>query len=261
MSHTESELTVGDCKIRYLTGGMGDPLLLLHHDTGSRGWGALHEQLSERFTVRAPDMPGYGGSDRLPWARTIRDLASVMQAFLDELDLPSTAAVGLGFGGWVAAEIAVQNHGRFDQMILSSPMGVRPRHGRGQISDQMLLGFDDYITDSFASSEARERIIGAESTREDRRGWNQARVTTARLAWKPYMWSYTLPHLLPLVKTPTAVLHGAANRIVPLDCSEQYAESIPRAELRVVDGVGHFIDLEQPGEIVAAVAEAAQVGT
>lgn len=253
MSHQAGERQVLGARIAFLEGGSGAPLLLIHHDTGSRGWGDLHERLSNQHRVIAPDLPGYGESELMPWARSVGDFASVMHGFLDELGIDSCTLVGLGFGGWVAAEMAVQDRSRADRLVLAAPMGVRPRHGSGQIADQMLLGFDDYITDSFSTKAAREQLIGGESTREDRRAWNVARVTTARVAWKPYMWSRTLVHLLPLISAPTVVLHGEQDHIVPIDCSEQYVHRIPNAELRKVAGAGHFISLEAPDEIVAAV--------
>lgn len=259
MSHESGERQVVGSRIAFLEGGSGAPLLVLHHDTGGRGWSELHERLSKQFRVIAPDLPGYGESEMLPWARGVNDFASVMLGFLDELGIESCSVLGLGFGGWVGAEMAVQDRSRVERLTITSPMGVRPRHGRGQIADQMLLGFDDYITDSFSTKAARERLIGGESTREERRAWNIARVSTARVAWKPYMWSRTLVHLLPLIQASTVVLHGDEDHIVPLDCSEQYAERIPGAQLRRVAGAGHFIDLEAPDEVVAAVNAGAGV--
>ena len=46
---------------------------------------------------------------------------------------------------------------------------------------------------------------------------------TFRIAWKPYMYSQTLPHLLGGVRAPALVVWGDEDRIVPRSCGERYA--------------------------------------
>ncbi len=252
--------------IRHLKDGSGPTVIVLHHETGSWGveaWGApqrdvrewttFHEKLAQQFTVYAPEMPGWGGSDRLPWARNVRDIAEFMLGYCDEIGVSSAALVGLGFGGWIAAEMAAMSGARFPQLTLAAPMGIRPR--QGEIMDQILMSFDDFMTCGFASQESREALIGGESRQEQRREWARSRESMARVAWKPYMWSAGLPNLLPLVKSSTVILHGAEDNVVPQDVSQQFKELMPKAYLEILPGVGHFIDLEAPDKLVAAVAD------
>ncbi len=83
--------------------------------------------------------------------------------------------------------------------------------------------------------------------------WDVNREMTFRIAWKPYMYNPTLPHLLGGVAAPALVVWGREDRIVPLECGERYAKAMPRARLAVVDGAGHFVDLEKPVELAKLV--------
>jgi len=57
-----------------------------------------------------------------------------------------------------------------------------------------------------------------------------------------------LPHFLPRVKTPTLVVWGRQDGIVPLVCGEQYARLMPRARLAVLESCGHLPPVEKPAE-------------
>ena len=81
---SESSLEVAGGQVELLTGGSGEPLIILHHDIGNPGWLPFYEALAQQFTVYVPSHPGYGKSDRLDWMRNVRDLAIVHQWLLKE---------------------------------------------------------------------------------------------------------------------------------------------------------------------------------
>ena len=70
--------------------------------------------------------------------------------------------------------------------------------------------------------------------------WDIAREMCFRIAWKPYMYSQTLPHLLGGVRTPALVVWGDDDRIVPLSAAEVYAKSLPHATLSDHPGLRPF---------------------
>jgi pimeloyl-ACP methyl ester carboxylesterase len=74
-----------------------------------------------------------------------------------------------------------------------------------------------------------------------------------RIAWKPYMYSQTLPHLLGGVRTPALVVWGSEDRIVPRSYGERYARALPHARLEIVEGAGHCVDMERPAELSALI--------
>jgi pimeloyl-ACP methyl ester carboxylesterase len=76
-----------------------------------------------------------------------------------------------------------------------------------------------------------------------------------RIAWKPYMYSQTLPHLLGAVRVPSLVVWGNDDKIVPPSAGERYRDLLPQARLEMVPSCGHYVDMEQP-EALAALVDA-----
>jgi pimeloyl-ACP methyl ester carboxylesterase len=253
----ERTTTVAGLRLQYLEGGSGPPLVVLHHDIGSQGWTPFHAALAANFRVLAPELPGYGRSDRPAYARHPRDLAMLVGLWMDQLDLDGITLVGLGFGGWLAAELAVMQQRRLQRLVLVGAMGIKP--SEGEIVDQMLIDLPEYVEAGCADHEAFVRLFGEDVSREQTLVWDYAREMTARIAWKPYMFSHQLPHLLGGVQTPTLVVWGARNRVVPQVCGEAYARALPNAHLTLVEDAGLWVDLEQPAELARLIREHAGV--
>ena len=62
-----------------------------------------------------------------------------------------------------------------------------------------------------------------------------------------------LPHLLGSVTTPTLVVWGKDDRIVPLECGERYVKALRNATLEIIDGAGHFEEIEKPDALARLV--------
>ena len=244
---TEQLVEVAGVQLHLLRGGAGDPLLVLPHEIGSPGWLPFHQQLGQRFEVVAPSHPGYDRSARPEWMRSVRDVAVVYQWLLSDLKLDGVTVVGLGFGGWIAAEMATMAPQSLKRLILVSAMGIQPEDG--EILDQALLNYIDYARAGFADQGAFDRVYGAEPSTDQLETWDRNREMSFRIAWKPYMYSPTLPHLLGGVKTPTLVVWGSEDRIVPRSCGERYARALPNARLEIVQGAGHCVEMERPSEL------------
>ncbi len=241
--HEETiELPTG--RVRLDRVGSGDALVVLHQDIGNPGRLWLYEELARQFTVYVPDLPGYGGSDRLDWARHPRDLAIVLNVLLDRLNLTSVTLLGLGFGGWLAAEMATMNSRRLKRLVLVGAAGIRPKEGF--ILDQILTGHLQYAQAGFHDPANFERQFGTEPAAEQLKTWDFNREVIARIAWKPYMFSLPLRPLLGCVEVPTTVVWGRHDRVVPLECGEAYTRAIPHATLKVVEDAGHFVEMERP---------------
>src|SRR4051794_26760171 len=74
--------------------GKGAPLVWFHHSFGSPGWGPAQAQLAADHRVIVPDLPGFGASGRLDWARDPRDLGIALGLWLDLLDAGPVVGVG-----------------------------------------------------------------------------------------------------------------------------------------------------------------------
>jgi pimeloyl-ACP methyl ester carboxylesterase len=161
--------------------------------------------------------------------------------------------VGTGFGGWVAAEMAAAHQARCRTLTLVGAAGMRPP--AGFIHDPMMESWEDYVRRGFSSDAAFESFFGASPDPILVDLWDRSREATARVTWKPWMWSLQLPQLLRAVATPTLLVWGGDDRIVPVACAERYHEALARSSVEVIPGAGHLVDIEHP-DLVAGLVEA-----
>ena len=254
----ESEtVTIAGTALHVTRAGAGAPVLVLHHDIGAPERLAFYDALARHFTVIVPSHPGYDRSQRPDWIRSVRDVAVMHQWLLADSEATREAGtvslVGLGFGGWIAAEMATMAPRAFRRLVLVGAMGIKPE--RGEIADQALVSYIDYVRRGFADQAAFDRLFGADPPTKLLEQWDLNREMTFRIAWKPYMYNPTLPHLLGGVATPAMVVWGRDDRIVPLECGERYAKSLPQARLEIVDGAGHFVEMEKPDVLAALITQ------
>jgi len=248
---TSETIPIAGVALRLRRAGTGPSVLLLHHDIGTRSRLPFHDTLAGRFTVLAPSHPGYDGSERPEWLRSPRDIAVVYQRLLAHLGLGDVSLIGLGFGGWIAAEMATMAPRAFRRLVLVGAMGIKPE--RSEIADQALLSYIDYVRRGFADQSAFDRLFGADPPTSQLEQWDLNREMTFRIAWKPYMYNPTLPHLLGGLATPSLIVWGRDDRIVPLECGERYAKALGRARLEIVEGAGHLVEMEKPREVATLV--------
>jgi pimeloyl-ACP methyl ester carboxylesterase len=249
---TERSVEVAGVKLHLAQAGSGRPVLVLHHDIGTPQQLEFYDALVERFAVLVPHHPGYGGSERPQWLRSVRDVAVIYQWLIGDLGIERPSLVGLGFGGWIAAEMATMAPTDFHRLVLVGAMGVKPPEG--DIFDQAIVSYIDYARAGFHDPAAFARIYGEVST-DQLVEWDICREMCFRIAWKPYMYSQTLPHLLGGVKAPALVVWGDNDRIVPRSAGELYAAALPHARFEVVPGCGHCVEMEQPGALTRLVAQ------
>jgi pimeloyl-ACP methyl ester carboxylesterase len=231
--------------------GQGAPLLWLH---GGQGFNPNQEFIGLFAAQRrliVPSHPGFGRSELPDWIDSVDDIAHIHLELLDRLGIDKIDVVGCSLGGWIAAEMATMTPRAFRRLVLVGAMGIKPE--RGEIADQALVSYLDYVQAGFAERSAFERVYGAQPPTPMLEQWDLNREMTFRIAWKPYMYNPTLPHLLGGVATPALIVWGRDDRIVPLECGERYAKSLPHARLAIVEGAGHFVDMEQPDELAQLV--------
>jgi pimeloyl-ACP methyl ester carboxylesterase len=252
---TTETLSTAGTTVRLSSAGSGAPLVILQHDTGTPDGLPIYDALARDFTVLRPAHPGYDGSERPAWMRSVRDVAVVYQALIAQHAATrgrrDVTVLGLGFGGWIAAEMATMAPAALHRLVLVGAMGIKPE--QGEILDQALLSYIDYVQRGFADARVYDRIFGAETPTATLEQWDLNREMTFRIAWKPYMYNPSLPHLLGGVTTPTLVVWGREDRVVPLECGERYAKALGQARLSIVEGAGHYVEMEKPEELARLV--------
>ena len=246
---TNTELDLPTGKVSYLEGGTGPSMICLHHSWGNPGELELHQQLSTDFHVLVPDMPGWGGSERPLWARTVRDIAILVAQFAHQVANSPFHLVGFGFGGYVAAEIASMSESSLASLALIGAAGLQPREG--EIMDQMMYSHRQYIEESFRDRESYVSHFGEEPAQDMRDLWDHSREMSARVTWKPYMFNRRLLELLKNVKVPTALIRGEHDKVIPEDVTAQYQSSLVNSEISVIANAGHVVEIESPSEVSA----------
>jgi pimeloyl-ACP methyl ester carboxylesterase len=254
MSTTSRVAEFADLAIHLTESGAGPTLVVLHHSTGPL-WAPFHARLSTSFHVLAPEMPGYGLSTRPVTARHPVHLATLLNQMFTSLELDQIDLVGLGLGGWVAAELAAMDQRRLRTLTLVGAAGIRPREGL--IHDPMAESWTAYARQCFRDPDHFNAVFGEDPPQEVIDVWDNSREMTARVTWKPWMWSLQLPALLKGVSTPALVIWGGADQVVPVDTGRQYAEALGASRLEIIEDAGHAVELEEPervAELITAFA-------
>jgi pimeloyl-ACP methyl ester carboxylesterase len=253
----EQFLDAAGLRIQLRRGGAGAPLLILHGELGVPGWLRAYAELAQHFTVYVPSLPGFGQSARPDWIVSVRDLAAWVTWFVRDLGLSQPLSViGFSLGGWVAAEIATLNASLFTKMVLVGAAGLQPEEGH--IWDYFMHSSREAFAQAFfdpAQAPEYARYYGEALTPDDETQVERNREMAARLVWKPYMRSHTLPALLQGIATPTLVVWGREDAIIPLNVCQRYARSIPGATAKVLDRCGHMPEMERPDSFVQLVLD------
>jgi len=240
---TDSSAQVAGVRLNYSRAGKGSPVLVLTHDTGSVDRLPFYDALAATNDTLVVHHPGFGKSERPEWMRHPRDAAAMYRWLMADLGVSSASLVGLGFGGWVAAEMASQGPTDFSRLVLVGAMGIKPPEG--DIMDQALVSYIDYAKAGFHDEAAFKSVYGDIST-DQLEIWDICREMSFRIAWKPYMYNQMLPHLLGGVRAPALVVHGEHDAIVPVSAANAYVKVLRDARKEIVAGAGHCVDMEKP---------------
>jgi pimeloyl-ACP methyl ester carboxylesterase len=254
---SEQRIRVGDCELAAIRGGAGRPLLILHEELGYPGWLRWQSELARERSLLIPMHPGFGRTARLDWVTSVRDLAAFYGRLLREQKLVPLDVIGFSLGGWIAAEMAVDNPAQFRRMVLVAPVGIRPP--QGEIFDLYNVTVNSYLRTSVrdcAATPEFDRLFADMEPLQQMEAWEDARIQTARVAWRPYMYNPSLPHLLGGVSAlPTALIWGSEDRVVPVSAARAYQGAIAGSHLALIAGAGHRPEIEKPDEFVRQVRE------
>ncbi len=246
-------ISVAGIDLEVLRRGAGHPLLLLHGFQHIDPRLPVVDLLAREAEVIAPSHPGFGRSPRPADFGTVYDLVHLYLGLLEALPRGPLTLMGLSFGGWLAAEVAVKAGRRIDKLILVDALGIK-------VSDRetpdILDVFNSHPQDVIARSwhdparfapdydamEDEELVIRA-------RNWE----ALARYGFHPYMHNPQLKRWLPSIKARTLVLWGGSDGVVTPAYGEAFARLIPGARFETIDDAGHHPEIEQPKAFAAHV--------
>jgi pimeloyl-ACP methyl ester carboxylesterase len=248
-------LVVEGTRIDLIERGKGRPVLFLHAENGIEPAHAAIDELAKSARVVAPTHPGFGRSELPKGMHTVDDLSYFYLDLLDQLDLRDLTLVGVAFGAWIAAEIAVKSPGRLARLVMANAVGVKlgDRETR-DIADIFALTEPEYLEIAYCDPNAGRRdyksLPPAEVVAAAR-----AREATARFAWSPYFHNPRLKSRLHRIRIPALFLWGAHDRMVGEPYGRAYCGLIPGARFETIERAGHFPHQEQPLEFASKVVE------
>jgi pimeloyl-ACP methyl ester carboxylesterase len=252
----------------YDTGGAKTPMLLVHGlGDDADTWHSLIPLLKDRYRVIAPDLPGYGRSDKDKRKYGMPLFTSTLLELMDVLSLPPVVLVGHSMGAMIAQALTLQHPEKVERLVLVSG-SLAPTGSRIDASLLLFLipGVGEWMYNRLRKSPQAayatltayynhlETLPQAERDflyqRVNQRVWSDgqrdAYLSTLRslAAWLPAQ-QKTLPARLSAWKTPLRVVWGENDRINPAANAHALIQLLPSARLVIVPGAGHNIQQEQ----------------
>jgi len=253
-------------KTNYHDLGSGFPVLMLHGSgpgvSAWANWRLVMPQLAERARVIAPDMAGFGYTERRPDLRYDMD-TWVAQAvgMLDALGIERADLVGNSFGGGLALQVAIRHPHRIRRLVLMGSVGVRfditpaldAVWGYTPSIETMRGLLDLFAYDRSLANDELAKLRYEASIRPGFQESFAAMFPAPRQRWVDAMASNVedikaLPH-------ETLVIHGREDQVIPLDTSLTLAQWIPNAQLHVYGKCGHWTQIEHAARFARLVGD------
>ena len=252
----DGRIAADGVSISYTLIGSGPPVVLLHGWTCNRlFWREQVPFLARDHRVLAPDFRGHGQSEVPDEGYTLERLAEDVHIVMRDLKMSPAVIVGHSMGGMVAQQLAASHGEDVSGLVLMATAAADP--------EGTLLS----------------KRIAAEAPREGYRAaflryfpqWFIPEADPDLLEWvKSQMIRTPEPVSLGLVRSyqdldlrpglrevrvPSLVIGATGDVSAPPLRSQELARLITGARLVVIDGVGHFVQLERPAEVNGALAE------
>jgi pimeloyl-ACP methyl ester carboxylesterase len=261
----------------YDTGKSESPAVVLIHGLGdeSDSWRHVVEPLSARYRVVAPDLPGFGRSDKPRRAYTVPFLCDTVLALMDALSIAGATLIGNSLGAVIAQSIALERRERVRSLVLiggtllagtqplNLPMMLFLLPGVGewlytrlrkdpQAAFETLRG---YYADLDGLPEAdRDFMFQRVNERVWSDGQRRAYFSVLRhtAMWVPRQ-QRGLDEKLARLATPTLVIRGEHDHLMPVANAQALVDVQPSIRLVTIPGAGHLPQQERPRALLDAI--------
>ena len=246
--------------------GKGFPLMLIHGSgpgvTAWANWRLVMPELAKQRRVIAPDMLGYGYSERPANPDYQRDVwVEHAIGVLDALGIEQADLVGNSFGGGIALALAIRYPHRVRRLVLMGSVGVS-----FPITDGLdrVWGYEPSfqtmrsLMDTFAYDRAlvTDELAELRYQASIRPGFQESfaqMFPAPRQRWVDGLASNEAD--IRAVQHETLVIHGREDQVIPLQASLQLAQLIPNAQLHVYGHCGHWTQIEHAGRFARLVED------
>lgn len=239
--------TLPDARVHYWRGGRGAPLVFVHGfgTEAAVNWYAQLGTFASDFDVLAPDLPGFGASERLPATNCIALQVRSLRTLLDDLGLARVTLVGHSMGGWISLAFAATYPERVERLVVVDAAGLRFEPDMTLERALLPATIDDVrllIRANFQRPPRLPVFVLRDLLRVARRDAVPREELLRRLVYG----DEHLDERLGSIAASTLVVWGAADPLTPLALGERIAASIPMAELTVFEDCAHSPNVEQP---------------
>ena len=246
--------------------GKGFPLMLIHGSgpgvTAWANWRLVMPELAKQRRVIAPDMLGFGYSERPANPDYQRDVwVEHAIGVLDALGIEQADLVGNSFGGGIALALAIRYPQRVRRLVLMGSVGVS-----FPITDGLdrVWGYEPSfqtmrsLMDTFAYDRAlvTDELAELRYQASIRPGFQESfaqMFPAPRQRWVDGLASNEAD--IRAVQHETLVIHGREDQVIPLQASLQLAQLIPNAQLHVYGHCGHWTQIEHAGRFARLVED------
>jgi pimeloyl-ACP methyl ester carboxylesterase len=226
--HETADLATG--LLHYHRGGRGRPLVYCHSAGGPRPSPVVFG-LAARREIFALVQPGFDGTARHEKVTEIGGLVELVAGFVRSRFDGPVDLMGESFGGWIALRLAARHPELVDRLVLEAPAGLRDHPPEGPI-----------------------RIFAHEATAPPPSVHEEANVATAR-SYEAGRYDPELAARLGRIATPTLVLYGTEDELLPEYAVRRVEEGMPNARLVLIEGAGHGLEYDAPDRVLALVTE------
>lgn len=210
---------------------------------------------SKGARVITPTHPGFALTSRPDGLKTVKGLASLYVAFLDQVGLDGVTVIGNSVGGWIAEEMAVLKSPRMGRLVLVGATGIDvPGHAVADISK---LTLPEVMSLSYHNP--KPFMIDPTRLTDEQRAAAAANRSALQV-YAPVSTDPTLAGRLADVGVPVLVISGESDRIVGPEYARALAAAIPGAMFLLLRGTGHVPQIETPELLLNAVWDFATSG-
>jgi pimeloyl-ACP methyl ester carboxylesterase len=244
-------------RTNYLEAGSGDETVLLIHGSGPgvtsyANWRLVIPALAENFHVVAPDMVGFGYSDRPEGIEYgLETWANQTVGLMDTLGIQKAHLVGNSFGGAIALRIASQHPERVGKLVLMGSMGVHFEITEGL---DRVWGYEASfenmrrVLDVFAYSRelVNDELAKVRYEGSIQPGFQEAFSSMFPAPRQRWVEAMTTPEeQIRALPHPTLIVHGREDKVIPVSNSYKLEELIENADLSVYSKCGHWSMIER----------------
>jgi pimeloyl-ACP methyl ester carboxylesterase len=238
----EGHVAVDGFRIRYMEAGDGPPLVHLHGAGGLRLTPG-HDLLSRQCRVIVFEMPGFGQSPENTRTQTMAELAATMGKAVAKLGIDGFNLMGTSFGGKAALWLALQQPEQVLALVLEAPAAIRPEGARPPSGSPEEMARRLYAhPERIPPTPPPDPAVQAKTQR-----------LVARLRGPDR--DADLERQLADLATPTLVLFGTVDRVIPPEMGHLYKELMPNCHLVFVYDAGHAISTDRPEAFTEVVAD------